>query len=243
MAVINGVFILIALTGVWYSSKPVLRQYGWFQTGLREWHYPVKEAQFILEQKLPGQLFNTYGIGGYLMWQLYPDYLVFWDGRQDSQEMFKNGLVVQEGQKGWDSILYKNQVNLAVVEILSQADGHRFKIIDRLQSSSEWSLVFAGETHLVFVRDNSVDENWLLQHRLPESRIGESLWVAANHMLQQSPLRKEALWEMGGVYLSRRQHREALQMFELYIKVMPPTQIRPFKREIVNRLRRYLKRS
>jgi len=42
---------------------------------------PVKEVAFLKKHHLEGPLFNDYGIGGYLVWALYPDYRVFIDPR------------------------------------------------------------------------------------------------------------------------------------------------------------------
>ncbi len=43
--------------------------------------YPKYTVDFIKKNHLPSPLFNTYGWGGYLIWELYPDYRVFIDGR------------------------------------------------------------------------------------------------------------------------------------------------------------------
>ncbi len=43
--------------------------------------YPKKATEFILEQKLPGKMFNEYLDGGYLSFGLYPEYQVSIDGR------------------------------------------------------------------------------------------------------------------------------------------------------------------
>jgi len=41
----------------------------------------VKEVAFLKKYKIEGPIFNDYVIGGYLMWNLYPDYKVFIDPR------------------------------------------------------------------------------------------------------------------------------------------------------------------
>ena len=43
--------------------------------------FPVKAAQFLIDQELPAPFINNYNIGGYLMWSTYPKYKVFCDGR------------------------------------------------------------------------------------------------------------------------------------------------------------------
>lgn len=52
----------------------------WFGTGLESFA-PVKEVAFLKKYHLEGPVFNDYLIGGYLLWELYPDYKVFIDPR------------------------------------------------------------------------------------------------------------------------------------------------------------------
>lgn len=52
----------------------------WFGQGLEN-YVPFKEVAFLKKYKLEGPIFNDYVIGGYLMWDLYPEYKVFIDPR------------------------------------------------------------------------------------------------------------------------------------------------------------------
>ncbi len=52
----------------------------WFGAGIDN-YAPVKEVAFLKKHHLEGPIFNDYGIGGYLVWALYPDYKVFIDPR------------------------------------------------------------------------------------------------------------------------------------------------------------------
>ncbi|PKN52924.1 MAG: hypothetical protein CVU55_06805 [Deltaproteobacteria bacterium HGW-Deltaproteobacteria-13] len=52
----------------------------WFGAGIDNF-VPVKEVAFLKKCKLEGPVFNDYVIGGYLVWDLYPDYKVFIDPR------------------------------------------------------------------------------------------------------------------------------------------------------------------
>ena len=44
---------------------------------------PVAAVEFLKSQRLPGPIYNRYGWGGYLIYQLYPEYRVYIDGRAD----------------------------------------------------------------------------------------------------------------------------------------------------------------
>jgi hypothetical protein len=52
----------------------------WFGTNWEE-SYPVKEVEYIKKAHPPGNIWNDYLSGGYMLWALYPDYKVFMDPR------------------------------------------------------------------------------------------------------------------------------------------------------------------
>lgn len=45
--------------------------------------FPEEAVTFLEHNRPPGQIFNAYAFGGYLIWRLYPDYRVYVDGRAD----------------------------------------------------------------------------------------------------------------------------------------------------------------
>ncbi len=51
-----------------------------FGTGL-SWWYPARAFDFIEREKLPGNIFNGFSLGGYLTWRLFPEYRDYIDGR------------------------------------------------------------------------------------------------------------------------------------------------------------------
>ncbi len=53
---------------------------GMFGAGLSR-SFPARAAEFIQHENLPGEIFNTYDIGGYLTWALGPGHPVYIDGR------------------------------------------------------------------------------------------------------------------------------------------------------------------
>ena len=53
---------------------------GSFGPGL-SWWFPERAAAFVARQHLPGQIFNSYNVGGYLTWRLGPQYPDYIDGR------------------------------------------------------------------------------------------------------------------------------------------------------------------
>jgi hypothetical protein len=219
--------ILAACWIFFHFAAPAYRTYGLFNLGLREWHYPIEAAEFVREHKLPRNLYNTYDWGGYLMWALYPDYLVFWDGRSDSVEMFEQGLQVMGGHPRWEGILDRFEVKTIVTKTCSVDTGQHYPIIDLLRQSPKWALVFADESSLVFVRDDAVDPGWLKRHRLPDHRADDSILSEALLLTRVEPGRYNGYWEIARVYLLRKEYQKAFDALERHLAYAPPGKQNP----------------
>ncbi len=222
-------FIGLALYALYHYSYRPYAIYGFMNTGLREWHYPIEAAEFVKENKLKPNLYNTYDWGGYLMWTLYPDYKVFWDGRSTSPEMFKNGFAIMGALPLWENLLKNFDVNTIVTKACMVDNGSRYTFLDPLHEHPEWSLVFADESAMVFVRNTSVDREWLKKHKLPSSRIDDTIFSEANLLFQTEPRRVNALWEMALVSLKRKDFNKALQYMKFYIMRAPSPDPRVIK--------------
>ncbi len=64
----------------WTPADPTWVYNKWFGAGLDSF-VPAREVSFLKKYRLEGPIFNDYVIGGYLIWDLYPDYKIFIDPR------------------------------------------------------------------------------------------------------------------------------------------------------------------
>ncbi len=74
--------ILISIFLIQNINSPKTRASWGF--GIKWENYPKDIAEYIKKNNLPNNIFNQYGIGGFLIWKLYPKYKVFIDGRTPS---------------------------------------------------------------------------------------------------------------------------------------------------------------
>ena len=63
-------------------------------------------------------LFNTYNWGGYIIWELYPEYLSFVDGRTDlfNDEILEDYLLAWKGLPGWELVFDTWDVEVVLIE-------------------------------------------------------------------------------------------------------------------------------
>jgi hypothetical protein len=110
-------------------------------------YFPVAAIDWIKENKPPGNIFNTYGWGGYLIWHLFPDYPVYIDGRADIYgDAFMNEyLNTYNAEPDWDTQLQKAGVSLVLVETSSP-------IADALAHDDKWRIANADEICVLYIR-------------------------------------------------------------------------------------------
>ncbi|MBI4731863.1 MAG: hypothetical protein HY781_07020 [Chloroflexi bacterium] len=108
---------------------------------------PLAAADWILENRPAGNLYNAYGWGGYLIWRLYPDYPVYIDGRADvyGDEFIYDYLRIYYGQPGWEHALEEAGVRLALVEPGSGLE-------NTMRQSADWRLAYEDTLSVLFVR-------------------------------------------------------------------------------------------
>lgn len=149
-------FILFsAWTINWAIYHPM--KYKYFGFGVGE-YLPEKVADFLLEHKLEGPMFNTYEIGGYLLWRLYPDYRVFIDPRHgpytkylaDDYRQFEIG-------NNFEGFTARYPFKIAVVKL------EWLYLVGNFLKSPDWRLVYFDTSAALFAHktvklpDPSVD--------------------------------------------------------------------------------------
>jgi hypothetical protein len=109
--------------------------------------YPGGATAYLRTAAPPGQLFNEYRWGGYLIEELYPQRRVFIDGRADP---FGDALVTRYretvlARPGWRDTLDTWQIGLVLVE----RDG---PLALALRDDPAWQELYAGDVERLFAR-------------------------------------------------------------------------------------------
>ena len=125
--------------------------------------YPVRALQYLHEHPAPGQLFNTYGYGGYM---IEADYKTFIDGRG---ELFEATGVLAD-------YIYIKQLKPGALQVLrgygvrSVLMGRGEPLLTLLAASPDWRRVYADDVSELYVKQDGAD--------VPKQVIGGSLPVA-----------------------------------------------------------------
>jgi len=103
--------------------------------------FPVAAVDWIEDKPLIGNGFNYFPWGGYLLYRLWPENLVFIDGQTD----FYGEQLTREYEKiitlgdGWQTIIEEYHIEWVLMPVDSI-------LIDELRTSGDWEIVFEDST-------------------------------------------------------------------------------------------------
>ncbi len=136
-----------------------------FQLRAATWKFPAGAADFLLQNRIRGPLFNTWEDGGYLIWKLWPRDQVFIDGRalsesanRDYREILYN-LGSDAGQVTGPraELLRRYGIQSVVTNTFEYVTGAIYPLALALAASPDWRLVYGDTRSLVFVRGSQPD--------------------------------------------------------------------------------------
>ncbi len=145
------IFVLgVVVFSFWYLVKDI----GKFQSdyifgfGVNMKLVPVESVDFIEENGVQGPIFNSYGIGGYLIWRLYPQMKVFVDGRVEmyGTDFLKTYMLYWQPEV-WEGYVKKYGINAAVID---REPNYTTQYLDE---SGQWTLVFFDDRAMVYLRN------------------------------------------------------------------------------------------
>jgi hypothetical protein len=103
-------------------------------------HFPVRLVQFVKANPLPAHTLNYYNWGGYMIWNLYPEYRVFVDGRADvyGDEFLQQYAHAYYLTDNWDKLLTRYGVQAVVMPPDAP-------LVTGLQTLKHWRVVYADD--------------------------------------------------------------------------------------------------
>jgi len=107
--------------------------------------FPVQAVDYIEANQLQGNGFNYFPWGGYLLYRLWPDYLVFIDGQTDfyGEELTREYEKVITLQPGWQKIFSKFKIRWVIMPVDSPLAGY-------LSENEDWATIYQDQTTKLF---------------------------------------------------------------------------------------------
>lgn len=145
-------FIILSFIIIGYLSINELRRHWILVFGLGQGEaFSKKAIDFIKRHPTDGNMYNSYVLGGYLIWSLYPERKVFVDGRaevydKEFQEAFINGASLNK----WREAIDKHDIDYAVIAY----HGKGLDLIGReISIEPQWVLIYWDGATRIYARD------------------------------------------------------------------------------------------
>lgn len=143
-AVLNWALLLLALlaAAAWGAAELAPPRIAEAQ---RE-RLPVAATDFLVSERPPGPIFNSYNWGGYLAWEAR-DYPVYVDGRTDLYDdvFLREYLAIYLARDGWREGLREGGINTVLVEAGAP-------LAVALGGDAEWERAYADDLAVLYVR-------------------------------------------------------------------------------------------
>lgn len=110
--------------------------------------YPVSEVEFLKINGIKGNILTAFGLGSYVSYKLYPDNLIYMDGRYEEvyfDREFDNLIEYEKASPFWANVLNQYPTEILLPE-------RKMPIYEHLQKVSDWEEVYTGEAAAVFLR-------------------------------------------------------------------------------------------
>ncbi|MEW5819327.1 MAG: hypothetical protein AB1782_03990 [Cyanobacteriota bacterium] len=115
--------------------------------------YPVNTVDFIKRNNLKGNIITNFNWGEYIIYNLYPDIKVSFDGRYETvypDNIVKDNLLFISGQPGWRKVLTRFNPDMVLV---SKYD----PVVYRMAYESGWPIVYKDLEGFLFVNPQKIN--------------------------------------------------------------------------------------
>jgi hypothetical protein len=115
---------------------------------------PCFSTEFLMRNRPPANMFNTYGFGGYMLFHLGPETKVFIDGRLDiyPATVWEDYLAAEENRLSLDQVTRRYGIRTFSIDIRDSYDDPRHLAI-RLTNTKDWKLVYFDDDVAIFVQE------------------------------------------------------------------------------------------
>ena len=127
------------------------------------WWFPERAAAFIERERLPGNIFQPYNLGGFTAIRLGPGYPDYIDGRLVSGDLSaeEQELLAQSPDSPlWQQVASRRNINVIFLSLARYGGLGGFDL-NAFCGATEWRPVFIDEVSLVLLRRTDENKPWL----------------------------------------------------------------------------------
>jgi tetratricopeptide (TPR) repeat protein len=229
IALLSGLSLLVGvrsadlITNRYYLASGQLSLFG---PGV-SWWFPERASAFLLRERLPGNVFNDYDVGGYLTWRIGPEYPDYVDGRAypfGPAMLFHQNLLMQQAPDSpqWQTEADHYNINTIMISI-ARYGGLGKLILPQFCRSQTWRPVYLDEVAAIFVRNRPENAAWIsrLQIDCASVPLPSPSFTGAGPWLQRSGDLYNAYANAGAILYILGRNAEALKNLQAANLIFP----------------------
>ena len=167
--------VLLVVTTIWctyYIARPMpwVLKPRMTNQWVSPW-YPISADMFLKKNNIAPPMYNFYTWGGFLIWDIYPKYQVFIDGRALSNTINNQADAILKSYPGWQQELDAFNINFILVPVVFRESGYIVPLPISLINDPEWKLVFLQNNQAIFVRNASRNQQIIQKYKMDKKDI------------------------------------------------------------------------
>lgn len=140
--------ILLWCVSTWFLASSAINRTALTGSPVRS-IIPSAAADYLVQTKPSGNIYNYFGYGGYLSWRLYPQ-KVYIDQRALSWDAHEEYL--QSWQNDYSEVFHKYQIGVVFSPIINLTTRKRSPLVVRLLDDNEWAISYYDSLNIIFIR-------------------------------------------------------------------------------------------
>ena len=167
LSIMAAATIFLVVTDNYAIHEKSTRSFGF---GVNSPTYPVGAVDFVTENGIGGNVFNTLGAGGYFIWKCYPERREFIDGRLEaiSDEFYSFYISLLRDPGRWPECVAGYGVTYAILDHWVTPDAALFS---RIYRDKDWALVHLDGSSTVFLLRNEENEPVIRKHEIDLAKL------------------------------------------------------------------------
>lgn len=193
---------------------------------------PQGAVDFIERERIPGNIFNDFGFGGYLTWRLYPWKKNFVDTRSlnrtavveygwiwDATESIRNKKLPEGKTPLWKRLLDHYEVNFIFLDTIG-VQGSVPPLLLILLEDSTWAPVYSDLISVIFVKNTVKNREIIQKYGIAKESVYNAVIVRAAQwaIMNENPA---YLVSLGDIFLKRGMPKDAVTAYEYAMKRLP----------------------
>src|SRR6266542_752990 len=182
------------------------------------WWFPERAAAFIERERLPGNIFQPYNLGGFTALRLGPHYPDYIDGRGVSAEISAEEQMLLANSPDsalWEQVADRRNINIVLFSLARYGGLGTFDL-NAFCGADHWRPVYLDEVSLVLLRRSAQNQPWL--NRL-QVNCQKAVFTSSN----KAPIQKlyNFYANSGAVYYALARDSEAEAAWQRALEMEP----------------------